>query len=183
MGSEMCIRDRLSADMQQVHEQILRFAGPEVTSVVTTIHWAETTRDGAKAVRDAGYRGLIILAREPCEQCTTKYYLSPELCSHIAQRDAWMDFEMDLLFIQCDAVVNTLSLEELVPHLEKAATNPHTGELLELLIHEQYYRPDLPQLYQPDILEKTERAIRFAVENGYEPVFWGDEFFGGQKLA
>ncbi len=174
--------DELARDIAMVHEQIERFAGPEVMSVVTTIHWAETTRDGARAVRDAGYRGLIILASEPAAACTTRYYLPDDLVSHVARRDAWKDFDLDILFIQCDAVVNKLMVTAVESHLRRAAENPHTGELLELLIHEQYYRPDLPQLYQPDILEKTERAIRFAVENGYEPVFWGEEFFPGQRL-
>ena len=167
--------EELSRDIERVHQQIVRFAGEEVLPEWTTLHWAECPRDAARALRDAGYRGLIILARRPCEQCTTMYYLGPEHCEHIIERDAWKDFDMDLLFVQCDMVVNTVPLEEIVPRLEIQADNPHTGELLELLIHEQYFREDLPRYYQPDVKEKVETAIKFAAERGYEPVFWADE--------
>ncbi|MBC7287987.1 MAG: hypothetical protein H5T86_08075, partial [Armatimonadetes bacterium] len=167
--------EELATDIARVHEQILRFAGPEVLPPWTTLHWAECPREAAKALRDAGYRGLIILARRPCETCTTMYYLGCEHCNHIVERDAWKDFDLDLLFVNCDMVVNSVALPDIVPLLEQQESNPHTGELLELLIHEQYFRQDLPRLYQYDVVLKVDTAIRFAHEHGYEPVFWSDE--------
>jgi hypothetical protein len=167
--------EEMARDIARVHQQILRFAGEEVMSAWTTVHWAECPRDAARAVRDAGYRGLVILARSPGDTCTTKYYLSAEQCEHIAGRDAWKDFDMDLTFVQCDQVVNSVSLEQVQPLLEQVAANPHTGELIELLIHEQYFRPDLERLYQPDAMEKVRAALEFVAERGYEPVFWSDE--------
>jgi hypothetical protein len=167
--------EELAADIERVHEQIVRFAGEEVMSPWTTLHWAECPREAARALREAGYRGLIALAHEPCETCTTVYYLSAAHCRHLAQRDAWKDFDMDLLFINCDLVVNTVRPWDVRPRLEQQGANPHTGELLELLIHEQYFRQDLP-LYQYDVVLKVEEALKFAVERGYEPVFWADEF-------
>ncbi len=168
--------DEMAGDIARVHEQILRFAGEEVMSRWTTVHWAECPRDAARAVRDAGYRGLIILARAPGDACTTRYYLSPELCDHIASRDLSKDFDMDLMFLQCDQVVNSVSLADVRPLLEKVAGNPHTGELIELLIHEQYFRRDLERHYQPDVMDKVRTALEFVTERGYEPVFWQDEF-------
>ncbi len=167
--------DELARDIERVHEQIVRFAGPEVLPHWTTLHWAECPRDAARALRDAGYRGLIILARRPCERCTTMYYLGREHCEHIVGRDAWKDFDMDFIFVQCDIVVNSVALDEVEPWLERQASDPHTGELLELLIHEQYFRQDLAQYYQPDVKQKVETAIKFAAQRGYEPVFWADE--------
>ncbi|MCD6352356.1 MAG: hypothetical protein J7M26_09580, partial [Armatimonadetes bacterium] len=167
--------NELAGDIACVHEQILRFAGEEVMSRWTTLHWAECPRDAARALYDAGYRGLIILARRPGDQCTTKYYLTPELADHIAGRDLWKDFDMDLLFLQCDQVVNSVALDDVVPLLEQVVANPHTGELVELLIHEQYFRRDLPRYYQPEVMDKVRRAVEFVVERGYEPVFWQDE--------
>ncbi|MGD9519907.1 MAG: hypothetical protein AB7W28_10360 [Armatimonadota bacterium] len=168
--------EEMAGDIARVHEQIRRFAGEEVMSRWTTVHWAECPRDAARAVHDAGYRGLIILAHVPGDTCTTKYYLSAELCDHIAGRDAWKDFDLDLLFINCDQVVNSVALGQVRPRLEEAANNSHTGELMELLIHEQYFRRELERHYQPDVMDKVRTALQFVTERGYEPVFWADEF-------
>lgn len=168
--------EELATDIERVHEQILRFAGPEVLSPWTTLHWAECPREAAKALRDAGYRGLIILAREPVEKCTTRYYLPDGLVRHLAGRDAWKDFDMDLLFVNCDIVVNSVPLADIPSYLERQLGNGHTGELAELLIHEQYFRQDLPTHYQPDAFERVRAAIEFVHARGYQPVLWSEEF-------
>lgn len=168
--------EEIARDAAMVREQIVRFAGPEVLSPVTTLHWAECPAEGVRALYDDGYRGLIILAEEPAESCTTRYYLSPELTRHIAGRDAWKDFDMDMLFIECDMVVNLHTPEAIPPLLQAQVDNPHTGELMELLIHEQYFRRELP-IYLPDARERARTAIEFVASRGYEPVFWGEEFF------
>ncbi len=172
--------DELATDLARVHEQMLRWAGPEVMTPVTTVHWAETTREGARAVRDAGYKGLIILAELPAETCTTHYYLDEERIAHIAFRDAWKDYDMDLLMIECDMVVNGVQLVDIKPKLEAKVANPATLDLMELLIHEQYFRRELAY-YLPDVTDRVHEAIRFVTDRGYEPVFWSDEFFPGDR--
>jgi hypothetical protein len=172
--------DELAGDMARVHEQILRFAGPEVMTPWTTVHWAETTREGAKAVRDAGYRGLILGAEEPVETCITRYYLDDEHIRHIAGREAWKDYDMDLLFLNCDLCTNLVALADTVPRLEAKVADPHTRDLMEILVHEQYFRREL-HYFLPDIMERTRTAIAFVAERGYEPVFWGEEFFGDDR--
>jgi hypothetical protein len=74
-------------------------------------------------------------------------------------------------------VVNSFSVEQIAPLLEKRTASPHTGELVELLIHEQYFRKEL-DLYQPTILDKVRIAIQWVTDHGYEPVFWSDGFLG-----
>jgi hypothetical protein len=49
--------------------------------------------------------------------------------------------------------------------------NPHTQDLMELLIHEQYFRRELKH-HQPDVFDKVETAVRWVTERGYEPTFW-----------
>ncbi len=169
--------EEIARDAARVREQILRFAGPEVMSPVTTLHWGECTRDGARALRDDGYSCLIGWFWEPAETCTTRYYLSVEECRHFAGRDAWKDFDLDLLFINGDVCVNIDSLDEIPPHLEAQCANPHTGELIELIVHEQYFRREL-HYFLPDIMDRTRTSLAFVAERGYEPVFWGQEFCG-----
>ena len=48
--------------------------------------------------------------------------------------------------------------------------DPHQSEVMELMIHEQYFYPDFHG-DQPDFREKVETAIKFVVDRGYEPVF------------
>ena len=74
-------------------------------------------------------------------------------------------------------MVNALEVEQIAPHLERRAASPHTGELIELLIHEQYFRKELPY-YQPTVQEKVRVAFEWVTAHGYEPVFWSDGFLG-----
>ena len=74
-------------------------------------------------------------------------------------------------------MVNGLALDEIEPHLDRQAASPHTGEMIELLIHEQYFREEWAY-HQPETQEKVRTALRWVTERGYEPVFWGDGFLG-----
>ncbi len=95
----------------------------------------------------------------------------------MAQRDAWEDTTEGVVFIECDLVVNSVPLAQVVPHLEAVAASPHRAEMMELLVHEQYFRQELVH-YQPDVMQKVEAALGWVTERGYEPVFWGDGFLG-----
>lgn len=173
--------DEMAHDFEQVMHEIRRFAGEEVTSNFTTVHWAEAPREACRALRDRGIEGLLGLFVTSAPDSTfTRYYLSPELGQHIAGREAWKDFEEDIVFVSCDAVVNGLALNEIDAYLDAVEANPHTGELIELLIHEQYFRREL-KYYQPDVFDKVETAIRWVHERGYEPTFWKEGLLDGLR--
>jgi len=170
--------EKMAHDYEAVTEQIKRFAGEEVLSTFTTVHWAEATKEGVRALRDRGVKGLIGLFDQRHNSTpNTRYYLDESLSDHVAKRDYWWDPDMDMIFVSCDSVVNTYSLDDVVPRLETMGSNAHTGELMELLIHEQYFRPEL-SIYQPDVQEKVIRAVEWVTKRGYKPVFWGDGFVG-----
>jgi hypothetical protein len=169
---------QIAHDYDLVCGHIRRFASDAVLRNTTTIHWAECPRDAVTAVRHRGIQNLIGLFWVRDGRCTTGYYLPPEQCDYCHSRDAWYDRDTDLIFVSCDAVVNGLAVEQIEPHLDERAASPHTCELIELLIHEQYFRKDLPQYYQDTILEKVKTAVRWVSNRGYEPVFWGDGFLG-----
>ncbi len=169
--------NQMAADHELVTDEIRRFAGEEVLSPVTTLHWAEAPREAIRALRDRGIRALIGLFDATDGPPTTRYYLSPEIAEHVAARDAWQDTAEGLIFIQCDCVVNAVSLDRISPHLDAVSVSPHRSEMMELLIHEQYFRKELP-IYQPDVMQKVELALGWATQHGYEPVFWGDGLLG-----
>lgn len=168
---------QMAHDYDLVCGHIRRFAGNEVISNTTTVHWAECPKDALIALRDRGIERLIGLFWLTNGVCTTGYYLSPEQCAYCHSRDAWYDRETGLMFVSCDAVVNSLELDEIEPHLNERESSPHTGEMIELLIHEQYFRQEWPY-YCPTIQDKVRASLKWVTDRGYEPVFWGDGFLG-----
>mgnify|MGYP000891231797 CR=1 FL=1 len=168
---------QMAHDYDLVCGHIRRFAGNEVLSNTTTVHWAECTKDAALALHDRGIENLIGIFSVHNGACTTGYYFAPEQCTYMDSRPAWHDRGTGLTFIPCAMVVNSFAVEEIAPLLDKRAASPHTGELVELLIHEQYFRKDL-DLYQPTVLEKVRTALQWVTDHGYEPVFWSDGFLG-----
>lgn len=179
--------EQMAHDYELVVEQIKRFAGESVLSRETTVHWAEAPREACRALKDRGIDILIGLFWIRNGQCTTKYYLDLEQAAYCHTRDAWQDTQEGLIFVTCDAVVNSLALEEVIPTLEQQTANPHTGEMIELLIHEQYFRQDwlIADLegsrfnyFQHDVFQKVEDSIRWLTEHGYEPCFWSEGLLG-----
>jgi hypothetical protein len=174
--------DQMAADFDLVVGEIERFAGRSVLSKATTIHWAEAPLEACRALRDRGIRVLVaIFRREFDGECPTGYYLSTETKDYANTRDAYYDPEADLIFVSEDATVNNLALDEIEPWLDRQQESPHTSELMELLIHEQYFRRERRE-HDPDIREKVVRSLKWVTERGYEPVFWGDGFLGNRTL-
>lgn len=169
--------DQVARDYERVMEQIRRFAGQELTGTYTTVHWAETTRDGARALRDRGVKGLIGGFDERQNAPFTRYYLSSELADYVATRDYWWDPDMDMIFVSCDMVVDWKTMDAVLPRLQKVSSSPHTSELIELIVHEYRFRKEQPG-YQADIQEKVLRTVEWVSERGYRPVFWSDGFVG-----
>ena len=163
-------------DYDLVTGHIRRFAGDALIGNTTTVHWAEMPKDATRALRDRGISRLVALFNHV--PCTTGYYLSDEQCAYCDTRGAWYDRDTDLTFIRCTAVVNALKTEEIPEYLDRRTATPQTQDILELLIHEQYFRKDIPDLYQPDIEEKVRVSLNWAAKNGYEPVFWSDGYLG-----
>jgi hypothetical protein len=61
--------------------------------------------------------------------------------------------------------------------LDEREQSVHTCEMIELLIHEQYFWQETG-IYQPTIKDKVRTAVEWVSHRGYEPVFWGDGFLG-----
>jgi hypothetical protein len=170
---------QLAHDYDLVCGHIRRFAGNEVLTKTTTVHWADCPKPAAVALRDRGIEQVIgLFWMEPFEKsCTTGYYLSQEECAHCDRRCAWYDRETGLMFIRCTSVVNAVKVENIASHLDERTSTPETSEMVELLIHEQYFRKDLPH-YDPTTMDKVRAALEWVTKKGYKPVFWSDGFLG-----
>lgn len=157
-------------DCKLVTGEIVRFAGEEVLEPATTIHYGAATREGCRALRQFGFRGLAGYFRFAGGRPIVSYYLNDEQTAHLNGRDFWKDHSEDLIFIKIDAVLDGLKKNDIIRELDRVKANPGEAGFIELLIHEQYYYPHYTA-YQPDYREKLETAARWAAENGYSPAF------------
>ncbi len=174
--------EKLLSDFRLVTREIERFAGREALSSFTTIHWGEVTEAAAAALRREGVRGLAGYFRLSGDFPSVSYYLGLPQVLHVMNRDYWKDTVNDLLFVRHDIVINTIPLAEIVPYLEKVAADPHQAEIMELMIHEQYFYPDY-RAYEPDFRQRVERAVEFVRRRGYRPVFYEEGFLGAPSDA
>jgi sugar lactone lactonase YvrE len=169
--------EKVRQDYRLVTREIARFAGPEVLSPVTTIHWGEITREAARALHEEGVRVLVgyftACDNLPC----VCFYLPLARWRYLMGRDYWKDTREDLTFIRHDIVINTVPLDKIVPHLEQVAADPHQAEIMELMIHEQYFYSDY-RAYEPDYRQRVERALDWVTQHGYKSVFYDEGFLG-----
>ncbi|MBI2300221.1 MAG: hypothetical protein HYU66_14960 [Armatimonadetes bacterium] len=173
----------LAHDFDRVTNEILRFAGPASLSPYTTVHWGEATFDGCRALRERGIVGLAgyffvdRYAPPGCGEPLVGYYLSAEECAHLAARDAWKCHRGDLWFIKHDIVCNSHPVTGIRPQLDSVFANPHRRELMEVMIHEQYFCDFLPN-YMPDAEQRVVEAVEWLGEHDYKPVYYEEGFLG-----
>lgn len=165
--------DQVKHDCDLVIEQVRRFAGAELTGPVTTVHWGETTVEGSRALRDAGYKGQLGYFNVDDDLPAVSYYLDVEKRRRIKKRFIWKDTTEDIVFVKTSIVIDTKKQEEIFPFLEEYKKGAGKPPYLDLLVHEQYYYP-FYKAYQPDYCQKIRTAVQWAVDNGYTPAFLED---------
>ncbi len=169
--------ERVRQDYRLVIGEIERFAGKELSSPITTVHWGTITRASARALHAEGVRGLVGYFELDDDMPSVCYYLPLAQARYLMGRDYWEDMQEDLLFVRHDMVINLFPLADIVPRLEQVAADPHQAEIMELMIHEQYFYPDYVA-YEPDYRQRVERAIAWVTQHGYKPVFYSEGFLG-----
>ena len=162
--------DEVKRDCEKVLHEIRRFAGTELTGSVTTLHWGEAKVEGSRALRDAGYTTQVGYFNVDDDQFPVSYYLDVEQRRHLKKRAIWHDNREGITFVRMSQVINLFKLEQIVPLLEEVKRNPRQSEFIELMIHEQYFYP-FYEAYQPDFRQKVLTAVKWAVDNGYQPAF------------
>lgn len=151
-------------DCEQVHREIIRFAGEESLSTCTTVHFGEANEDGVRALRALGYRamtGYFIPAKYP-----VAYYAPEALISHIHGRDFWYDTDVDVLFGRIDLVLNSNTPAENLQTLCEVMASPTRGGFVSVMIHEQYFYEDYRN-YLPDFEARVLEACELIAANGY----------------
>ncbi|NCO34086.1 MAG: hypothetical protein AUJ92_08275 [Armatimonadetes bacterium CG2_30_59_28] len=163
---------------EDITSEIIRFAGEEVLTSYTTLHWGRASREACRAVRDRGIRGLACPFPDtwPVDPHIA-YYLPNEVIPHAQSRDYWWDAEEDLIFIAYDINCNGVAAADIPGRLAVRAADPHHSQLMEVMIHEQYFYPDY-RAYLPDYADRVETCVRWLTEAGYRSVQHDDGFLG-----
>jgi len=169
---------KLIGDLDQVAEQIHRFAGEQSYSPPTVIHWGMVQPSVLKPLYERGVRVLSGYFRPSSTGWDVNYLLDDVRSEYLSRHDALMDFDSGIVFSKIDIVCNTVPVERTVPTLESSANDPNQAEIMDLFTHEQYFWPFYSH-YLPDHFERLDVAIRWVTERGYKPVFYHEGLMGG----
>ena len=168
---------QLIADLDQVAEQIIRFAGEQTYSPPTVIHWGMVQPTALRPLYRRGVRVLSGYFRRRNGVWDINYLVDDVRSEYLSRHDALMDFDSGIVFSKVDIVCNETPVERIVATLEWLAKDPNQAEIMDLFTHEQYFWPFYPN-YLPDHFERLEVAIRWVTEQGYQPVFFHEGFLG-----
>ena len=172
--------EQLLTDLNQVADQILRFAGDATLALPTVIHWGMLQPASLAAL---ARRGVRVLSGYFCPSPTgwdVNYLIDNERSEYLSRHDALMDFDTGIVFSKIDIVCNTVPNDRTVATLAPLLESPHTSEIMDLFTHEQYFWPFYSN-YIPDHFTRLETAIRWVSERGYQPVLFHEGFLGGQE--
>lgn len=169
--------EKVARDFEMVENEQVRFAGEESRGDFSTIHWGEATREGCRAVRNRGIRGIPGYFVRQNDRWAVSYYLDGVQAEYLSRREAWKDWSLDLFFIRHAIVINTVKLPDIAPHLQKVMAMPHASEILELMIHEQYFYPWY-SAYIPEFRERVAASLEWVSTHGYRPVHYEEGFLG-----
>lgn len=160
--------EQVMQEGQQVAREILRFAGEEVVTRVTSQHWADSNLEATRAFRDLGFDcidGYFKFDENGVPMAS--YYLNREQIHHAGSRDFWVDHSENILFVKDDIVINEVPLNEIDAYMENiTAQQNHAFHYL--LTHEQYFYPDYIN-YQPDYRQCIFTAVDCCHKHGYRP--------------
>ena len=151
-------------DCEKIHSEIRRFAGDEVISRCTTVHFGEANRDGVRVLRELGYKvltGYFIDGEFP-----VAYYADNEMINHVYERDFWRDNETDMLFGRIDLVLNLNKHSENMQILREIMASPTRGGFMSVMIHEQYFYSDYMN-YLPDFESRVLDACELIAKSVY----------------
>jgi hypothetical protein len=172
--------ERLIRDLDQVAEQIQRFAGPEVYAPPTVIHWGMTPEAAFKPLASRGVKVLSGYFAIMDGVWDVNYRFDDRRSEYLSRHDALKDFKSGLVFSRIDMVCNLVPVEKVAATLEPLARDPNHAEIMDIFTHEQYFWTFYKD-YIPDHPQRLETTLRWLTERGYKPVFYHEGFLGAPE--
>jgi len=164
-------------DFDMVTSEIIRFAGEELLSPVTTIHWCGITKDGCRALRDRRIEVLSGLYRIQDGKPFAAAYLTTDILKTFTDRLTWYDPELDLVHLKIHAMIEHDLPDEpntMERFLDGVSANPGHRGLIELLIHE-YALTQTSPYFREYARERVISALEWLSSKGYVSVLHGAE--------
>lgn len=160
--------EQVMKEGKEVEREILRFAGKEVMSNITSQHFADSNLHATRAFRNLGFRcidGYFIFDKNG--DPAVSYYLDKEQTTHAHSRDFWVDNKEDIIFVKDDIIINEVDLDKIDAYMEDiSAAEDHCFHYL--LIHEQYFYEHYCR-YEPDYRERIFATVDWCHRHGYRP--------------
>ena len=172
--------EKLMADLTQVEEQIVRFAGEATLKLPTVIHWGMVLPESLPALKAHGVKALSGYFSHSSQGWDVNYWLDDARSEYLSRHDALMDWDSGIIMTRVDIVCNTEQIPNIVPILEPLAEDPNTAEFMDIFTHEQYFWPFYSN-YIPEHAQRLDTAIRWLTERGYKPVWMHEGILGAPE--
>ena len=158
--------EEVTRDCINVCREILRFAGPEVMSPVTTLHFGAANEEVVRAMREFGFKAMTGYFMH-FSSAPVAYHAPYDLIEHIFDRDFWYDSDNDMFFGRIDNVVNGSTNEKNMAAIAEIIESPTRGGFVSILMHEQYFYEDYSH-HRPDFEARILDPARLLWEKGYK---------------
>ncbi len=171
--------EQFEKDYEQIHSEVVRFAGEECWIPPTIVHWCEFPPQLFPLLYQKGTRCLsgYFIKSESGDRYDISYEMDAERCAYLETHDALMDFRSGICLSRTDIIFNNTPVEQVIPTLAPQLENNDTAEYIDLLTHEQYFWPFYFN-FRPDHYERIATGLKFLNDHGYKPV-WQHEGFRG----
>ena len=160
-------REKVRKDCKQVVDQIERFAG--YRGAVTTLHYAEATKEGVRGLYDCGVRALLgDYSMSKAGNIQLCYGANGEEFDTVRRFAFWKNPRTDMIMFSCDTVLNCMESKEIEQELEWFSHQYPDRSFMDILIHEQYFYEDYHH-YLPDYEARIRTGIEWCQRHGYTP--------------
>lgn len=162
--------DDIKRDVLQINKEIERFAGKELMSNETTLHWGEVPVEVSCGLRDAGYNIQVCDFNVDNDLPPCSYYLTVSQRRHMNKRFVWHDSKENITFVRSAIIVDTVKENNILNFLDEYSQRKVYMPYVDFLVHEQYFYSFYAN-YQPDYTAKLDLCVDWAVKNNYKPGF------------
>ncbi len=169
--------EQFEKDFEQIHGEVLRFAGEKCWIPPSIVHWCEFPPELFPLLYKKGARTLSGYFIKGGERYDISYEMDKERCAYLETHDALMDFASGICLSRVDIIFNNTPVEQVIPTLKRSVEDPANAEYIDLLTHEQYFWPFYFN-FRPDHYERIATGLKYLNENGYKPI-WQHEGFRG----
>ncbi len=169
--------DKMYFEAGRVNNEIIRFAGEEAfAKTVTTLHFADCSVEGARALKDLGYKAFVGGFDSNVNTGTdARMYLDAAQCYIMKKYGFYYDKEEDLYFFRYNGGIQHVDVERIPPRFDQQERDYPFYQFKDICLHEQYFYPEFEK-HQPNYYEKMDTIMKWCQDHGYEPIFM-DELF------